>query len=299
MLRLRNCHLEFVLDSDRGAEGRSLKADGTELLFQAPWKPAATERGAHVDEYAWTTAWPGGWQVLFPNAGEACVVDGRRHGFHGAASLAGWRVEGAHRDSVDLRWADDSGLTVTRHVELIRRSVRAATTITNVGISPAEFVLVEHIVFGEPLCGDGSLVTLPGGAVIPLADDGTRLTGRPSPWPLVAVGNDAPEDWSRGAPAPSSRFGVVTELPERRAGLQGRDARRAVEVRWSESLPYLWFWEERGAAGPPLAGVSCLGLEPASVSTSEGLAAARARGEATMLEPGGAAHFEVEIEVLP
>jgi hypothetical protein len=40
-------------------------------------------------------------------------------------------------------------------------------------------------------------------------------------------------------------------------------------------------------------------LEPASVSTSEGLAAARARGEATMLEPGRDAHFEVEIEVLP
>jgi hypothetical protein len=40
-------------------------------------------------------------------------------------------------------------------------------------------------------------------------------------------------------------------------------------------------------------------LEPATVSTSDGLAAGRARGEATMLERGESALFEVEIEVFP
>jgi hypothetical protein len=298
VLRLRNRHLEFVLDADRGAECRSLTAGGIELLFQAPWVPTPTNRRAHTDEHAWTTAWPGGWQILFPNAGEECVVDGRHHGFHGAASLAVWQVESAHADRVDLRWEDDSGLLVDRRVDLVRRTVRATTTVTNAGSSAAEFVAVEHIIFGEPLCGHGSRVTLPGGALVPLADDGTQLAGGPRPWPL-AVRRGESEDWSRGAAGPSSRFGTVTGLPERRAGLADADGSHAIELRWSESFPYLWFWEEQGAAPPPLTGVSCLGLEPATVSTSEGLAAGRARGEATTLEQGESAHFEVEIEVLP
>ena len=298
VLRLRNRYLEFVLDPDRGAEGRSLIAGGIEVLFQAPWAPAPTSRRTHADEHAWTTAWPGGWQILFPNAGEACVVDGRQHGFHGAASLAVWQVESARADTVDLRWRDDGGLLVDRRVDLVRRTVRATTTVTNVGSSAAEFVAVEHMIFGEPLGGQGSRVTLPGGTLVPLADDGTQLAGRPKAWPL-AVRRGESEDWSRGAAAPSSRFGTVSGLPERRAGLADARGRHAIELRWSESFPYLWFWEERGATPPPLAGVSCLGLEPATVSTSEGLAAARARGEATTLEQGESAHFEVEIEVLP
>jgi hypothetical protein len=298
VLRLRNRHLEFVLDPERGAEGRSLKAGGSELLFQAPWVSTPTNPRAQTDEHAWTTAWPGGWQILFPNAGEECVVDGRQHGFHGAASLAVWRVEREREDRADLRWEDESGLIVERRVELVRRIVRATTTITNGGGAVAEFVMVEHLIFGEPLCGHGSRVTLPGGTLVPLADDGTQLAGDPRPWPS-AVRHGEPEGWSRGAAAPSSRFGTVTGLPERRAALAGADGLLAIELRWSETFPYLWFWEERGAAPPPLAGVSCLGLEPATVSTSEGLAAGRARGEAITLEQGESAHFEVEIEVLP
>ena len=298
MLRLRNRDLEFVLDPERGAEGRSLTAGGIELLFQAPWVPTPFGPRAQTDEHAWTTAWPGGWQILFPNAGEECVVDGRRHGFHGAASLAVWHVESAHADSVDLHWEDEGGLTADRRVDLVERTVRATTTIANTGSSTADFVMVEHIIFGEPLCGYDSRVTLPGGTLVPLADDGTHLAGSPSPWPL-AVRRGESEDWSRGAAAPASRFGTVDGLPERCAGLAAADDSQEIELRWSESFPYLWFWEERGAAPPPLAGVSCLGLEPATVSTSEGLAAGRERGEATTLEPGESAHFEVEIEVFP
>ncbi len=58
---------------------------------------------------------------------------------------------------------------------------------------------------------------------------------------------------------------------------------------WSiETLPYLWIWHEHCAHDglPDGARIHCLALEPASVSTGEGIAAAQARGEAVELAAG-------------
>ncbi len=61
----------------------------------------------------------------------------------------------------------------------------------------------------------------------------------------------------------------------------------------------MWFWEERNRfAGPPWEKrVICLGLEPATASTGEGLGAAVARGEARVLEPMEEIVYWVELEV--
>jgi hypothetical protein len=58
---------------------------------------------------------------------------------------------------------------------------------------------------------------------------------------------------------------------------------------WSgETLPYAWLWHENGASRemPEQRPIRCLGLEPASVPTSEGLQRARSSGLAAVLAPG-------------
>jgi galactose mutarotase-like enzyme len=298
VLRLANGQLEVVIDPGFGAEVRSLQpAGGPELLFQAPWKRAEPPAG-EADEVAWTGVWRGGWQLLFPNAGEACEAAGRRHGFHGAASLAWWRVERAETDRAELSWTDAGGLAVHRSFALDEARLRVQTAVRNTRPVELPFVLVEHLIFGEPLARAGSSIEMPGATLQPLADDGSLLPGSTgTAWPFANLDGRV-EDWSRGAESPSSRFGSVSAIPARRARVASPNLDHAIEVHWSETLPYLWFWEERGGAGAPLEQVSCLGLEPATVPTSQGLATGLERGEASLLAPHDAAEFAVEVRVM-
>jgi hypothetical protein len=51
------------------------------------------ESSAAPDEQTWLTRYGGGWPLLFPNGGDACMFDGNFHGFHGEASISPWEVE--------------------------------------------------------------------------------------------------------------------------------------------------------------------------------------------------------------
>jgi galactose mutarotase-like enzyme len=290
VIALADGPLRLALDPGRGGEIVSLTADGVELLFRAPWPQDRAADPTASDE-AWVDAWPGGWQLLFPNAGTACMVGARRHPFHGDASAAVWEVETAGGRAATLAWRDPDGIAVRRTVSLGGRSVRVATELENTGGGRAPFVLVEHLILGPPLLGDETTIELAGGELLPLADEGPP-TGEPAPWP-------GPADWSRTAPAPSSRFGAVVRPPARRVRVRVANAGLAVTLSWSEMLPHLWLWEERGSQGaPPWSGrTHCLGVEPASVPTGEGLAAALERGDAGALQPGERWTAAVELRV--
>ncbi|HRX36947.1 MAG TPA: hypothetical protein P5337_11160, partial [Aestuariivirga sp.] len=67
---------------------------GLSVLGQVPWdaieEPIASF--AARDEAEWLTRYSGGWPLLFPNGGDACEIDGIRHGFHGEASISPWAL---------------------------------------------------------------------------------------------------------------------------------------------------------------------------------------------------------------
>lgn len=54
-------------------------------------------------EAAWLSCYGGGWPLMFPNAGDACVADGARHGFLGEASVSPWAVTGCGPHGLTLR----------------------------------------------------------------------------------------------------------------------------------------------------------------------------------------------------
>jgi hypothetical protein len=116
---LSTSHLRVLIDPRRGAEIRSIVESrrGCELLFQAPWTPREPLT-MPASSQAWVEAWPGGWQLLFPNAGAQSVVDERRHGFHGDASLSEWRIQELDERRVKATWRDSSGLIVIREIAL-------------------------------------------------------------------------------------------------------------------------------------------------------------------------------------
>lgn len=300
LLELATTELVIQIDPARGAVITSAVARraGVELLFQAPW-PAGPPELAGRDEEAWTTAWQGGWNVLFPNAGAACEVGGRRHPFHGAASFTPWVVVDRNDTSVRLCWGNGDGLTIEREVSVAAGAVRVENVVRNVGSRSAAFMLVEHLILGGDVLGTSTRVRIDGAKMIELANEGHR-TGREDDWPRI-VRDGAPDDWSARPPDHSARYGALQALTDRALHVEVPERGLELRLSWPEGFPYLWFWEERARepAPPWNRSAVCLGLEPSTSSTGEGLAAALERGDTPVLEPGGEARTVVELEVIP
>ena len=298
MIELTSDALRLVVDPARGAVISSIVATdpGVELLYEAHWPPAPLETASR-DEVAWTKAWQGGWNVLFPNAGASCSFEGRDHPFHGEASITPWTVVEAGADAARVRWSDGE-LVVDRLVGVDGASVSVTSTVSNAGGSRRWYLLVEHVILGAELLGASTVVAAEATRLVPLADEGPPLPGTPRPWP-EAVRARSVEDWSVRPSPPASRCGALDHVRDRTVVVQAPAAGLETRISWSEAFPSLWFWEEREGydTEPWEARTVCLGLEPATASTGEGLAAAVERAEAPSLAPGEEATYRVELEV--
>jgi galactose mutarotase-like enzyme len=299
LLGLATPELAVQIDPARGGVITSAvarRAD-VELLFQAPW-PAGPLDVADLDEDAWTTAWQGGWNLLFPNAGADCEIGGIRHPFHGAASITPWAVLETSASTVRLHWEGADGLAVQREISVVAGTLRVENAVTNDGPRPAPFILVEHLILGADVLGPSTRVRIETASVTALANEGHRLNAAKAEWPLV-VREEATEDWSVRPPAGTARFGALQDVLERVVLVDVPDRDLRLRLSWSEGFPHVWFWEERACEiSPPwMQQAVCLGLEPSTSATGEGLAAALQRGDAAALEPGAEAHTSVELEV--
>jgi hypothetical protein len=278
-IALRDGPLSLTIAPERGGEVRSLSLGETEFLYRPPWAPAPLPAGP-LAEVPWERSWHGGWQLLWPNAGAACVVDGTEHGFHGAGSVARFSVTEHSRRSARLRCELD-GLCCERGFELRDGAVRGSAVISNRSDAPLPLVLVEHLILGGGLASEGTRIELGGGQLVEQGWDGTPL-GSGSPWPTLGE-----TDFSV-LPAKGSRFAVVRDLPSASARIAGAGGETLELAFDPAAYPHLWLWEERFGAEviPWEGGGECLAVEPSSIPSADGLAGAIERGEATVLAPG-------------
>jgi hypothetical protein len=299
VIELRSDHLAARIDDARGGEILSLLhiASATELLYQAPWEPPATPLRHPATEADWVGAWPGGWTLLAPNSGNACTLEGRAHGYHGAASLDAWRADRIDDASVALHWRDvDGALAIRRDIALDGASLTVQTVVANTGAAPARLAPVEHLVLGAPLVGPGMRVAAEAQSLVVLTDAGPPL-GDPADalaWPRDETGTD----WSVAAQPGLAHFGCLHGVTPS-LSVTNDAVPVGVRVGWSAgALPYLWFWHEHERAGwPGDSQATCLGIEPASVPTGEGLAHAVETGTAVELRPDGEVQWQVRLDV--
>jgi hypothetical protein len=207
MITLHSAELALRIDTEHGAEIRSLvrRSDDIELLLQTPW-PRVEARAPASDE-EWVRRWPGGWQLLTPNAGNACLVGRRRHGFHGDASLLRWNVVEQRDDLLVAAWRDVSGLAFVRQLVIEGPRVIASTDVVNEVEETQQLLLVEHLVFGVPLAGPGVRIDAPASTLVPLDADvavpiGPAVTWPPSGWSCPSGGGVHALRRVRRAPAP-------------------------------------------------------------------------------------------------
>jgi hypothetical protein len=279
-ITLRDGSLSLTIAPERGGEVRSLVLGDVEFMYHPPWASTPLPAGP-LAEVSWERSWHGGWQLLWPNAGSACAVDGVEHSFHGAGSVARFSPREHSRQRASLLCELD-GLSCERTFSVSDGVVRATAHLVNRSARTQPLVLVEHLILGGPLAAEGTTIELAGGQLVEQAWDGTPL-GNGAAWPVLGD-----TDYSV-LPAAASRFAVVRDLAEGRAriaGAQGATLELAFDL---AAYPHLWLWEERfGATAEPWEGAGvCLAVEPSSIPSTDGLAGAVERGEATLLPPGG------------
>ena len=104
-------------------------------------------------------------------------------------------------------------------------------------------------------------------------------------WPDVQLLNGSIERGDLvGTATPSARFFAVADLPEGWYEVENLQTGQQLRVEWdARLLPHLWVWREIRAGAGLWAEAEILGIEPASVPHSLGLARAVEEGQAFVL----------------
>ena len=301
MIVLRSDRVLVRLDPAHGGEILDLVDldTGRQLLGRPPF---ASERplGGDLDEATWTARYRGGWQIVFPNAGNACEVEGDQHGFHGRASNDPWRVVEAGEAAATLVW-DGHWLSAERRLEMRADTVRVETEVRGVG-RRAPFVALEHVAAGlELIDPEAELQLLPGAEAYELneVDGPARAPAFAHAWPEVGLQAGGAERADRWRLADDRlRLFTVTGL-DGRARVRNARSGQALELRWdARFMPHVWIWHDvRGTGGIWRHRNEMLAVEPTTVPHSLGLRRAIGEGQATWLEPGQRISWWIEARV--
>lgn len=307
-VELANDELSVTLLPGKGCDILELvdRRSGIDVLFKAPWGYGRRPMYAPSSFAAWLEAYPGGWQVLLPNGGDAAIEHGVEWGFHGEAAMIEWAVEDVTeqeaRFSASLVTAP---LRVERRVSLERSVLRVVERVTNFGGDAIEVMWGHHPTFGAPFLEPGCTVET--SARTFTADDvapGTGLEpGQRSPWPAAALGAGATVDLSV-VPGPDARRAVLGYLSDFEDGSYSIVNARlglAVTVRWPlEVFPHAWFWQElhETPGYPWFRRAYTTAIEPSTTIPAQGISTARTKGGVPLrLEAGGSREVTIEAEL--
>jgi hypothetical protein len=300
VIALRSDELLVGLDPDHGAEILDLVdlRSGRQLLGRPPFEPAPPRTG-DLDEATWTNSYRGGWQIVAPNAGNACTVDGAQHGFHGRASVDPWELLAHHDSTATLRWRGH-GLELVRRIEVTGRMVTAELDWTALA-QRTPLIALEHICFGSELLDPAVEIVAEA-----RAHEMSERHGPPCPpddaadWPrsrLLDGRTELAGSWPRARPR--ARLTALTGWNRGCAELRNRDRATSVRVTWDTArLPAAWVWHEaRVTGGPWREQAELLGFEPAAVPHCLGLAEAIRHGQAWWAVPGRRDRYRLTVTV--
>jgi galactose mutarotase-like enzyme len=303
---LENDMLRLAVLPEKGADIPLLyhRPSGVQFLMQTPSglrSPSSDPPADFLENYE------GGWQELFPNANEACVVKEKSLPFHGEVALLPWdyQVTGEHelRLSVACR---QTPFRLERRMQLVENVLKLESSVTNQGAEEWPFVWGHHLVLGGNFLEDGCRLQMPASAIVTpdtLAEPATaRLAEKQSSsWPH-AMGRMCGETFDlRVIPGPRARShddAFITGFAMGHLDVSNHRLKLRIDLDWNSALyPWVVLWQPYGGADlPPLTGIYGLGIEP--WVSRYNLAEAVAAKQAHSLAPGQSitTHWSVKIE---
>jgi galactose mutarotase-like enzyme len=260
------------------------KPTGLSVLGRVPWTAVEAPLAAPArDEPQWLTRYSGGWPLLFPNAGDACTVEGVFHGFHGEASIMPWTI---HESGA-------SQLVLERHFTVIPAHMRRTFTVTGDTLSVHEDLTYSgdaatdvmwghHPTFGSDLL-DGPIEITSGASQLHIESAYAPPEGADLLHPS----------------APLASLAYLSGFDSAWAAIRRLDDAIAVHLAWDGArFPCAWLWHELEASqDAPWSGrTRLIAIEPNTTPCGLGLAEAKQRG-APLLRLAPGQHITTDISL--
>jgi len=302
---MENRHLRVVVLSGKGTDIFELrdKASGVDVLFKTPWGLRNPQTYVHDTPSAtapFMDFYPGGWQELFPNAGNNCIYKGAELGFHGEICKVPWEFTVLKNSPAEV--AVKCRVRTVRCPFLVEKTLtlkpdaalEIEETVTNEGAEPMDFMWGHHPAFGAPFLDEHCRLFTPAtGVETAHALPAHQLLPPETSFqtfPKVRTVDGDEFDLSR-MQLPTARFAHLSYLMGLKDGwycLVNEKTRLGVALRWDlDVFRYLWLWQEFcGTLQYPWWGQGYVtGIEPHSSIPGLGLDKAIERGTQLTLTP--------------
>lgn len=299
--------LRFTVLPARGAEIVELVhlSTGVDVLFHAPWglaPPGAPPRdgsGGH----AFLERYGGGWQELFPSAGDPCSYRGTAVPFHGEVATIPWTVvedDGSLCCRVSCATVP---LDLERSMRLEGHELVLDEAVTSRAAVPVHAVWGHHCVLGPPLVAAGATLRIPARTIVTIPElweETARLEpGQRASWPYARRRDGGTADLRIVCgPEEGSHDDVyLTDLDAGWVEVENAALGLACRLHFDPLLfPWVISWQPYGGArAMPLAGSYALGIEP--WTSSRCLADAVEAGEALEVAPGAVLRTTLRVAV--
>ncbi len=321
-LILENASLRVGVAADKGADIYEFlhKPSDTEFLLRTPLGLRAAgpvhpsiplREGSFLDYYE------GGWQELFPTAGDApCDYKGAQLGMHGEVALQPWsyRILEDQPEQIAVQFSVQTLRSPFRLERTLRvhagiPELQIQERVHNWGDEAMDFMWGHHPALGWPFLDEYCQIELPPCTVTVRGSEcapTTRLApDQSAPWPLLRGLHGETVDLSK-LPAPEARahdFAFLHDFAEGWYRVKNPRLGLGFHMRWPRAVfGCLWLWQvSRGAAGFPWYGTTYnLALEPHS-SFPPMLPKAIEQGRQLTLAPGASLEAELSaaIETFP
>ncbi|GAA3698372.1 hypothetical protein GCM10022224_075460 [Nonomuraea antimicrobica] len=311
IVTLRSAYAEVEVLPGKGGDILSVRrpSDGVNLLWSTPWglRPRGALSAATDSEGRLMEAYPGGWQTVFPNGGNAASAQGTTWGMHGEAWLApfDWHLDASATTIEMTAELVHSPFRILKRITVDGPRVAVTETITHRGGHSVDVMWSHHPAFGPPFLSadcviDSTATHLTVDAVPPGGPTDVQ-PGATGTWPHVASRPGGEPADLRRVPHPRagvSRMAYLSGFPTGLVTLRNTRLDLGARLEWNATLmPYAWYWLE--AAGTPgfpwYQGVYVLGIEPATSIPGLGIEQAQAAGTTISFTPGTTRTAEIAL----
>lgn len=279
-ISLENEKLLVLINLDQGAQIEEFlyKPKDIDVMFHFPYQGSMRKPYKEDAANGFLNAYCGGWQELFPNISQPCMVKGAVYGMHGEVARLSWECE-IIEDSEEKVEVNLSVQTIKTPYQLNRRmwllkdnpTLYLEETIENLAYETMEFQWGHHPALGGRFLDDSCEILIEGNPKInaydiDLGDSSQMIAGSTGIWPDIQGKNGTLHlNQVQKFEEREYREFSLSDLKEGTFKITNHNYNLSFGMDWDKSVfPYLWVWQMYGGgySYPFYGRAYALALEP-------------------------------------